>query len=256
MRSRLHDRGVSETLGFVFVFALVVSSTGLVYTLGTENLRDVRDGERLNNAERAFDVMAENVNDLQRRSAGSRSTEVKLSEAQVSHGDPVTINVSGTVTGGTDNFTFERDVYPIVYRGVPTDETKLVYLNGAVIRDQRDSAVMVREPDYRLTSEALVMPLIVTRPLNDPDTVGGSTTVLVRGTTDFGKRSVVAETRQYDVTINVTTPRAGAWRGYFESEPNVDCPDGVNNETFVSCEFDSEPDRVYLSRTFVNVAFE
>lgn len=250
------DRGVSETLGFVFVFALIVSTTGLVYTLGTENLADVRDRERLNNAERAFDVMAENMNDLQRRSVNSRSTEIKLSEAQVSHGDPVTMNVSGTATSGSANFTVERDIYPIVYRGVPTEETELVYLNGAVIRDQRESAAMVREPDYLLTGDAMVLPMIVTRPLNERDTVGGTTTVLVRGTTDFRKRSVVADTRRYDVTINITTPRAGAWRGYLGAKSNVDCPGAVNNDTFVSCEFVSEPDRVYVSRTFVNIAFE
>ncbi|MFB6161130.1 MAG: hypothetical protein ABEJ61_08140 [Haloferacaceae archaeon] len=249
------DRGVSETLGFVFVFALIVSTTGLVYTLGTENLRDVRDRERLNNAERAFDVMAENMNDLQRRSVNSRSTEIKLSDAQIYHGDPVTMNVTGEVTGGgTASFSFEREITPIVYRGVPTEETRLVYLNGAVIRDQRDSAVMVREPDYRLTSEAMVLPVIVTRPLDDPERVGGSTTVLVRGTTGFAKRGIIVDSREYDVTINVTTPRANAWRAYLVAKPAVTCPAATNNDTFVSCSFTS--DRVYISRSFVNVEFE
>lgn len=247
-------RGLSETLGFVFVFVLIVTSTGIVYMYGTQNLRDVRDAERLNNAERAFDVMAENMNDLQRRSVDGRSTEIKLSEAQLSHGEPVKWNVSGTATTGSSNFTVERDITPIVYRSVATEETRLIYLNGAVIRDQRHSAVMIREPDYRLTSEAMVLPLIVTRPLDDPDTVGGSTTVLVRGTTDFRKRNVFVTTREYDVTINVTTPRANAWRSYFEQKSAVTCPAATNNDTFVSCEFTS--DRTYLSRTFVNVEFE
>ena len=167
------DRAVSETLGFVFIFVLIVSSTGFVYTIGTSNLQDVRDQERLNNAERAFDVMAENMNDLERRSVPARSTEIKLSEAQISHGDPVRIEIRGVLneTGTPDpsvNFSgpnqqhLEYTVTPIVYRGVPTEETRLVYANGAVIRQQRNGVVMLQS---RYRAKYVVCPATSTVPV-------------------------------------------------------------------------------------------
>jgi hypothetical protein len=83
-------RAVSETLGFVFAFALIVTTTGIVFTVGQGGLQNAQDQERLNNAERAMDVLAQNMNDLNRRSAPSRATEIRLSEASIAYGDPVT----------------------------------------------------------------------------------------------------------------------------------------------------------------------
>lgn len=77
----MNDRGVSDTLGFVFVFAIILSTVAVVTTIGMAGLQDTRDVERVNNAERAFDILGDNMEDIADRGAPSRATEVKVEEA-------------------------------------------------------------------------------------------------------------------------------------------------------------------------------
>ena len=77
------DRSQSDVLGFVFVFAIVVSTIGLVFATGFTGLQDARDFERVNNAERAFEVLRDNVGDMIYRGAPSRVTEIKLASASL-----------------------------------------------------------------------------------------------------------------------------------------------------------------------------
>ena len=95
----MDERGVSDVVGFVLVFALVTATVGVVYTTGIQGLTGSRDVERVNNAERAFDVFANNVDDVIRRGAPSRATEVKLADADLHYGAPVTVNLTLTGSG-------------------------------------------------------------------------------------------------------------------------------------------------------------
>ncbi len=79
------DRGQTETLGFALIFALMISSVVITFTAGYAGLQDVRDIERTNNAERAFEVFADNIGDITQNSAPSRATEMKLSDARLLH---------------------------------------------------------------------------------------------------------------------------------------------------------------------------
>jgi len=62
-------------MGFVFAFALVTASVGVVYTTGIGGLEDARENEQVTNAVRAFDVLHDNIEDVTREDAPSRATE-------------------------------------------------------------------------------------------------------------------------------------------------------------------------------------
>ncbi|MDY6818873.1 MAG: hypothetical protein SVG88_09440, partial [Halobacteriales archaeon] len=166
------DRGVSETLGFVFIFALIVSSVGIVYTVGVSGLEDVRAAERVTNAERAFDVLGHNFEDMIHRGAPSRATEIKLADAQLYVDDPIVVNVSAHVEGDPNtNFSTEVEVEPIIYQA---DDSKIVYTNGAVIRQDGDASVMSREPDLLIEPNRSTLPIVQTRS-DESENIGGST---------------------------------------------------------------------------------
>ena len=118
-------RGVSETVGFVLVFSLVLLTVGTVLTVGYAGLQDARDAERVNNAERAFDVLANNIEDITARGAPSRGTEIRLAEASIGPGAPVTMNISGFAADGSRQFSTGNDTLDtIVYEA---DGTKIHY---------------------------------------------------------------------------------------------------------------------------------
>ncbi|MGM0398186.1 MAG: DUF7289 family protein, partial [Halobacteriota archaeon] len=165
------DRGVSDVLGYALVFALIVSMVGLVYTMGVGGLNDVRETEKLSNAERAFDVLDANVDDLTRGTAQSRGTEIKLQDGTLGFGDPVSLNV--TVE---DEGSYEASVRPIYFAG-SRDGSRIVAANGAIFRQDGDGAVMRSEPNF-VFDEKTVVPMVVTRTRDSGR--AGSGRVLVR----------------------------------------------------------------------------
>lgn len=250
MAPSLDDRGVSETISFVLVFALIIGTVGSVYALGYGGLQEVRDAERVNNAERAFDVLAANMEDIVRRGAPSRGTEIQLAEASLGPGEPTYINVSGT--DGTTSFTTgNTTIEPVVYEA---ENTQIRYVAGAVIRVQTNGVSMLREPLMVLSADNVVIPLVQ---LNvEEQTVGGSQTVLVRAESQLRRVLVSENDGSYTVTVNVTSPANDAWYRYLEDQ-GMSCSivDPTPGPERVTCEF-SNVERVHVVWHLIEVQIE
>ena len=246
------ERAVSEALGFVLVFGIVVSTVAVVYVAGFDGLEAARDAEHANNAERAFDVLADNVDDVVLEGAPSRATEIKLADAEVRTGDPVVVNVTAADSTHPDrNASVEYVVDPVVYDA--GDGGTIVYANGAVFRQQAGGSVMITEPAFVLGDRRVFVPVTQTR-ARAGGGVAGSTTVLVRTTRSFSE-TALANTTTTDVTVNITTPRATAWRRHLSARSGVTCPTADNSPTKVSCTV-TDAERVYVTRVAVDFVIE
>jgi hypothetical protein len=257
------DRAVSEVLGFILVFSLTVTTTSFVYINGISELEDRRDVERVDNAERAFDVLANNIEDIYRRDAPSRATEIKLADAQLQFGDVTTMTV--TITNlGTPAPSYSRDLDPIVYSA--GTGTELVYEGGSIIRTgPNGGAVMKQGPEMLFATDdsgrRLAIILYVQTRSQGTTSIGGSTAVLVRSEFVVSEMLTARKDRSgsmYDLTFNIeTTPkRAPVWKRYLndeiESVYGVSGACSVNGKT-VECTF--SVDRLYVTVTGINVAF-
>ncbi len=236
---RTDRRGVSEVLGFVLVFSLVVASVGIVYTVGVGGLQDVRDAERVTNAERAFDVLAENNDAVLRGEAPSRGTEIQLADADLRVADPVVMNVTGTTADGTDEtITGDRRLHPVEYSA---GDERLRYVGGAVIRESGDGAVMLRDPPFVLEDTRALIPLYETRP-GDRTAVGGDVTTRVRIFRTAPPTVQVPDRERYvNVTVRMNTTSPEPWAEYFEGQ-GFACSTGVP-EADLRCE--PGPDHEY-----------
>ncbi|RDI70821.1 DUF7289 family protein [Halopelagius longus] len=242
MKLRTDRRGVSEAISFVLIFSLIVTSVALVYAVGAQELTDVRDYERLNNAERAFDVFADNVEDVSQRGAPSRGTEIKLADASLRTEGVARINVTGDYrTGSTDparDFTTGNiTLSPLTFEAGGTGRIR--YVGGAVVRDDGEvgDGRMVRPPANVLDEDRTVLTVIQLEPRGSP-VVAGSQTVRIR-TEQSARDVLVADSGRFDeVTVNVTSLYAPAWAEYFESEgfscTTLAAPDG-DDPGRVSC---------------------
>lgn len=249
------DRAVSETVGFVLVFALITSTVGVVYVSGIGGLVDARDAEQMNNAERAFDVLADNMADVHRRNAPSRATEIKLAGAHMGYDE--TTRMSVEVDDALPN---RVTLTPVVYTAESGSE--LVYEAGAVVRTSPNGgAVMKHEPDMVFRDDGdervAILPLLRTNS-RDSGSVGGSTTVLVRGTHAISEVLTTRTSGSHTVTFTVdTTPsRAPVWKRYLEAEMgesawNADCELSEADDGTVECSF--EVDRLYVTSTGIDV---
>ncbi|MFB6081647.1 MAG: hypothetical protein ABEJ67_02380 [Halanaeroarchaeum sp.] len=236
------DRAVSDVLGYALVFALIVSMVGLVYTTGLSGLQDVREAEKLTNAERAFDVLDANIDDIAHGKTDSRGTEIKLQNARLGFGDPVHMNV--TIEGG-DSYT--ATFRPIFFES-DTGGPRIVEINGAIIRSESGGSVMLSDPSF-IFGETTVVPMIYTRTRDAG--VAGSGRVLVRTVSPTRSVAHVDVPAGNQVTINVTTPRTNAWRDYFERASDGTCSTTGNS---VICTI--TPDEVYVQFVAVDVSLE
>lgn len=241
------DRAVSETLGFVFAFVLIVSTVALITAVGFGGLQDARDAERVENAERALDILASNVDDVSAKGASSRGTEIRLKDAELRVGDPVTMNVS---VSGSDQGLSEQTIRPIVYDA--GTGARLVYVNGAIIRQEGEGSVMLRDPNFVLNDSRAAVQAVETYP-GESTAIKGSTTVLVRAQHTGTLLPVHLQNGSHTVTLQVNTTRTGSWHRYLDetSGNSWSCTESPGN--YVRCT--GSVDRVYVSRVRIKIDF-
>lgn len=237
---RGRGRGVSDLIGFATVFGVVVVSVALVYTFGVGALGDVQRTEAVDNAERGFDILADNMADVHRNGAPGRSTELEFEGGELATTGQVTL----TVKNGSGGLLASLVATPVSY----TDgDEGFHYTGGAVVRTNRDAAVVVHEPPFRFGPERTVLSFVETKPAGDTVSVGGGS-VRVSGRL-VGSSVAAAETNEGPYEVNVTSPRYGAWRRYLEGEGLSCVVHAAENK--VSCEDDA--DEIYVRRTIVRV---
>lgn len=281
------SRGVSDVIGYVLVFSLVVVIIGILFISGFAGIEDSRQAEQLRNAERAFDVLADNINDIHQQDAPSRATEVKLSESQLSLRDSsrAVVSIEGA---GTPQVSVP--LTSIVY-SPSVGASSVVYESGVVFRMDRGSGVMNDDAPYLFLDEGgvrtAILPVLQTRSAGSTS-VGGETTVLVR--TERTARSVV-ESRidassptdddgdgnggsgfEFTFKVETTPDRASIWLDYLESnipasfddndvdgdgsaagDPACNLATVVNPDDTVVCEL--AVDRLFVSVTRIDVTF-
>ncbi|GAA0195128.1 DUF7289 family protein [Halobaculum roseum] len=249
------SRAQSDAIGFVLVFSLIVLTVGTVYAAGYPALEEFRTGEQLENMERAFEVLDDNLDDLTREGAPSRATEIKLNGGTLAVNGSTTITVNATTTDPVrgENFTVSDESTPITYS---EGDTTVVSAHGAVFRQDGDAAVMRSEPGWVVDDDHALIPLVVTDRTGDRVAFGGSSTVLIRGqVTGRGIAGEVVAGDSDDVTVTVTveSPRADAWKRHFEAE-GLTAVDGNPADGEVTYRF--EVDSVVVQQTTVSVELE
>lgn len=260
MRDR--SRAVSDVLGFVLVFSLITASVGVVYAAGLGGLEDARDAEQLDNTMRAFEVLAENMEDIQRQAAPARGTEIKLSNAELRHGSQTQVRVLVSNVGEPNES--DSNVRPIEYEA---GTTTISYTSGAVIRSQPAGADMAVDPNFVFTNQGgertAIVPVIVTH-MEGQRAVAGSQTVLVRAERTLPESGIPGlpaaasdhpSVNEYDIelTIRTTEDRQEAWRRYLgRAIPWGNCH-GPDDRT-VRCDF--TVDRLHVTEVHTSVAFE
>lgn len=210
-------RAQSNVLGFVFVFALVVAAVGIVTAAGLPMLQDVQDAERVNNMERAFEIMDDNVADVVYGEAPSRATELRLTGGRVDvvGTERVEIHVRNS-SNASDNATYTASVRPVTYA---SDDTTIALSLGSVVRSEPTGSVMLSEPAWLVADDRAVLPLVVTVQGEGATSLGGRLTMLVvaEAQSRGGDRFTTGPGSDANVSVTVESDRAAAWERHFES---------------------------------------
>lgn len=237
------DRAQAETLGFATVFGLVAFMVLAVSLTVYPAISDVSAHQRVSNVEEGMASLADNVDEVVRNDAPSRSTRLRLDGGQLALGDPEQLTISGQ--NATGPFSETYTVRPLVYRS--GEGTDLVYANGAVFRAEDGGVAVVHEPRMVVSGDRVVLPVVRLRQGDGPSGVAGTTRV---ATTASDRRVALAETMSSDVTLTVDSPRAPGWRRVLEAQ-GMTC--SASPPDTVTCTRDT--DHVHVTVVEVEVAF-
>lgn len=242
------DRAQSEALGFALLFGAILLILGLIVTVGYGNLVEARDHEQVNNAERGFESLAVNVEDLVRNDAPSRSTELAVADGRLVTRTQTTITITWSKKGSSTNTSRTFNLTTLVYD--PGTGEQVVYEAGAVFRGDDAGSVMVREPYGVLNGSTTIVPIVQ---LYGTERVGvsGTKTVLLRTERNETASAVlVGSGANHTVTIEITSPRVDAWERYFATQPGDPCTLSTNATT-VTCSMDTT--RIVLIRVGIDI---
>lgn len=225
------DRAVSNTLGFVIIFSIVLFSLALVSTAGLSGLQDTRDATMSRNAELSMLDVASAIEDVHRKGETRRTAGMRLGRGRLQPGDQVTINVSITETGGgpVPGSPWSIPIDPIVYQ---LEKTMISYEGTAVVREQAEGASSVREPAMIFNDDGAIVPLVATDAPENPTAIGSST-AQVRLRRSGANVYVIDETNPVNVTIGVNTTdhRADVWHDVLSEKVNGGCDVGQETVT-------------------------
>ena len=217
-RTYVYDRdwrAVSEAIGYIVIFGLVVSSISLVYVNGVPTLMSSRETTHLSNTEKAYSVFQDNIEDISQGEAPSRGTEIKLRNSAISIDDnsQTRINVTVTPTSG-GSYSFDFNLTPVVHE---VGDNKVIYSSGGVISQggaDANSTAMKYPPDWKVEKDAVILPMIAT---SGSGAFAGDASVLV----DAEETNTFANSSEADkIEVNITTPRTNAWEKFFEKQPD------------------------------------
>ena len=231
------ERGVSEVLGYALIFGLILVSITAVSVGGIDSLRTVRDAEQLGNAERAFEVLADNTADIYAQDAPSRATEFSIGEATLFTGTNTTVTITDPVDGTP---TREFVITPLVFRS--GNDNEIVYEGGAIFRTRRDAGRIVREPPQTWSGEEPIVVIVGTY-ADRTESVAG-TDVLARMKARSRYVAIDRNDDFADARIEVESERAGLWQRFLADQAVVEsCSlDSTTSPPTVTCDVDTDSD--------------
>lgn len=216
------DRAVSQSLGFVLVFSVVVLSVGTVTVFGYGQLAEIRESEQLRNAERSLQLVGGNIGEIQDGRTVARTGALDLDRGRISllpdAESRMRIRVADT-SGPAAAYDETLVVGGIRYR---YEDTTIGYEGGVVFRsDRAGNAVAKSTPPFVCTDDHAVVPVVTVEGEGNRSLGSGTVTVSVARNTStiafpHNRSGVDSTDGRANVSIEVVdSPFDSGWDRYF-----------------------------------------
>ncbi|MBI4361961.1 MAG: hypothetical protein HY558_02190 [Euryarchaeota archaeon] len=213
------EEGVSETVGFIIVLAIIMLAISIVYGAAIPMVISAEETQYLKNVENAMVTLAYNANRIALGSAPSQSVEVKTrGAASLSFTGRSTFNVSwyndsrGRNYLNTTLLTIEHQL----------DNKKLAYEGGGVWGDWAGKSVVISRPRPRFSfGNVTTLPVVAKSGANS--SVGGTQVAHVdlENTCRSSGQCVTTMSEAVnatDITLGITSTYCNGWKKYFTDE--------------------------------------
>jgi hypothetical protein len=240
----LGTRGVSDVVGYVLVFALIVGTTLPILAVGSPALEDRRDRVHATGGERAVAAFDEQMGAIERSEAQQGETLMRLGGGELAVEPTTTVTVAAVDAAGRRIQTHvTRRVGSVVYR---YDGAVSGYESGLRFRtDSVGSAPRDRPPIATLGGPAnrTVVSVVVVRSAAEAAAIARSGTVRVRtSVVDRRRLELPAVAAHTAVRLRVESPRAEAWADALDAVDGVTVDESATTPTEVVATLDRDDD--------------
>ncbi|WP_436934649.1 DUF7289 family protein [Halovenus marina] len=217
-RNGTRDRGQSELLGVMLIFAVVLAGAIAVVSLGAVAIGDFEDGLSNDRAEKTMTQFASESALVALEGADSQRISLPKSSRESYRIDETagTMNVTYHHENGDTEVVEEFTLGRVTYEG--SDGTTVAYQGGGVWRSADEGgSVMVSPPEFHYRSATLTLPVITI----SGDQHLGSTAVIDRQSTsgvfpDESNSLFSNPLQNGQVNVTVTSEYYRGWGSYFE----------------------------------------
>lgn len=206
------DSGVSNTLGYMILLGILVTAIGITYMLGYPTLLNMISGGHIQNMERGFIILGNNVDRVMEQSTPMQNTELSLRGGTLMIVKDGTFNVSCTNT--SDTATDSWDLYKIKY-DYPGDKT-IGYEFGATMEkygvgNTIQGGTVLKKPKI-VVGDPFIIPVVNIYGSGEDKGGSGLAEVLIYGAdTNLIRRNDVI-----GVNLTVKSEFYLAWEKYFK----------------------------------------
>lgn len=203
------ERAVSETVGFILIFGIVVISMGFIYTMGYPILQSSMETSIFESTEQSFIVLQSNMKMVSYDQVPVKNLKLKMHSASLSSTNQSSITIE---------YDGKKLSYPtgeIEYR---KDDNVIVYENGGVWkRYYSNNGIMVSDPHiYSSTLNGKDITTIGVVSISGRSSSGGNS--IVNLNMKHNSSTLTRTSDPVDVTIKINNTYASVWKEYLEGE--------------------------------------
>jgi len=225
------ESAVSEVIGFILIFSIVVLAISAIYAVGYPTIQSSKENAQFQNMEQSFMVLQSNIKAVAFGQAPVRTLKTSLGGGSLTVYPSEYLNEENiTVKNGTTGIIWEGTIGAIEYEN---NGRSIAYVGGGVWEKYpAGSAIKVSEPRISVHEDngnkTVSVSIINISSENGISSVGGEGAASVRvRSNSLITPSPIITYPPGDVTITVTSYYADAWERYFNE--TVDPSDDVEH---------------------------
>lgn len=201
------DSAVSETVGYILMFSIVILSMSFIYTMGYPVLQKNIEASVFENAEQSFIVLQSHMKRVAFDQAPVKMIKIKL------HSSAISLNNGSSIIVSYDNDSFSHDMGKIEFM---KDEKLLAFENGGVWKQNSPSEVLMvsQPPIYTGKVDNVNTTTISITSINGHHSTAGSGIASI--SMKHNNSSLMTPDHPVNVTVQINSIYASQWAKYLE----------------------------------------
>ena len=205
-----NDAAVSETVGFILMFSIVILSMSTIYILGYPILQEHIESSVFENAQQSFIVLQSDMKRVAFEQLPMKTMKIKLHSSTLSIDDRSSIFI-GYNDGNSHSYNYSTGEIEFTKNG-----NILTYENGGLWMKQHPSGTIMLSKPLIYTAEINNenMTTIGVIDINGRQSTGGNGVVSIN--MEHNSSNLIKPPNKVDVTVTINSVYAREWGRYLE----------------------------------------